>query len=233
MKDWLKRRDKEILSPYYDLINNSIDDFISKTDRRPILLEIGCGRGTDDLSKIYEKCKRIIGIDSDRLSLEENKYVNCKINSSLEEVDLPEDSVDIIISSWVFEHIERPVEVVSRIGSILKRGGCLIFITPNKDSLPGIINRFTPQFLRVFLCKVLYKRKEEDIYPPFYRLNGIKDLKKYFLDFEEKNVIMHDSIKFFGSLLPFRPLAIMWNYIIMSRFMEKFRAIIISKYVKL
>ena len=232
MKDWLRKRDKEILSPYYNLIDSSIDDFISKSDRKPVLLEVGCGRGTKDLLKIYNKCEEVIGVDPNKASLQENKYVTREINSSLESVNLPKNSVDIVISAWVFEHIESPIEGVSEIEFMLRKGGYLVFITPNKNSLPSFISRLTPHFLQAFLCRILYRRDEKDTYPTFYRLNSIKDLKKYFVNFKEKDMIMHDNIKFFGSFWLFRPLAIFWNCIIMSRFMKNFRSIIISRYIK-
>ncbi len=223
--NWFSFRDKLIFAPYLRLIDGSIQ-------KDSVLLEVGCGRGNSLFKKIYNKCSRVIGVDLDSIALEENKYVTEKINSSIEEINLKDNSVDIVIATWVFEHIENPDECISNICRVLKKGGSLIFITPNKNSLPSLFSRLTPTFLHSFFCKVLYRRDSDDTFKTFYKLNSLKDIRMYLKDFNENDVIMHDDLKFFGSLFILRPLAYLWNYIIMLKFMKNFRAIIIAKYVK-
>jgi hypothetical protein len=66
---------------------------------------------------------------------------------------------------------------------VVKPGGLIAAITPNKFGYIGVAARIVPNKLHVgALRKVQPFRKEEDIFPTRYRLNNLRALRKAFGD---------------------------------------------------
>lgn len=237
MKNWIVNRDKYIMEPYLNMVESAVDDFIKSNKRKPILLEVGCGRGQNLQQRqkdIFKKCKKVIGIDPDEIALGENIIADEKYVAFLDKIPIDNESVDIIISAWVLEHISDPVFSIKELSRVLRKNGSVIFITPNKNSLPGVINRLVPNSLHPIICKVVYRRNEDDTYRTEYKMNALKDLDASFEDghFEKKKFVFHDDLKFLGSFILLRPFAWLWNIIIMQELFKQFRAIIVAQYIK-
>ena len=117
------------------LINlDLLDTYAKKGDFT--LLDAGCGNGTnlEDIILKYPDAK-IIGIDNFKPDIENAKkkfankidflYCDCldmKINS---------ESIDVVLSNQVIEHIVKYEKYLSEIKRILKSEGLLILSTPN------------------------------------------------------------------------------------------------------
>ena len=54
---------------------------------------------------------------------------------SLEEVDLPEESYDLVFMIQTIEHAENPGSVLNSIFKLLKKGGRLVIVTDNTGSI--------------------------------------------------------------------------------------------------
>jgi hypothetical protein len=65
-------------------------------------------------------------------------------------------------------------------------------------------------------------------------MNSLKILDLLFEEghFERNSIILHDDVKFLGSFILLRPLAWVWNLIIMQELFKPFRAIIVAQYIK-
>ena len=55
---------------------------------------------------------------------------------------------------------------------MLKSGGKLIFHTPNKFGYTTLLARMIPEFIKKKLVYFLQGRKEEDVFPTYYRINS-------------------------------------------------------------
>src|SRR3972149_7727000 len=76
--------------------------------KNTVVLEAGCGF-SDLYQKEYKKVKKVIGVDIDPTFLDMNPYLDEKVPADLANMpQVQNDSVDLIISSWVFEHIKHP-----------------------------------------------------------------------------------------------------------------------------
>lgn len=158
------------------IYRNLILDSINKDS---VVLEAGCGF-SDSYRDIYSKAKQVIGVDINKKFLELNRSLDIKIQSNLENIpQVKSNSVDLIISSWVFEHLERPDRVFAEFSRVLKHGGKVIFLTPNKLNYVVILNRIIPNFLRKFFVGKMAKNLVTDPMKTFYKVNSVAGIKKY------------------------------------------------------
>lgn len=97
--------------------------------------DIGSGDGPflNELSNSFEK---VLCIDPDSNLLESLKLNFSDrqidfINASIEKVNLPDDSCDLIIASEILEHVQHLNLAIDEIFRICKRGGRVIVTLPN------------------------------------------------------------------------------------------------------
>jgi len=103
----------------------------------PDVLELGFG---DDqwTGKILERFGRSHVIDASRqlLTLAQEKYGPRLVTyHSLFEEFSPDKAFDTIVASYVLEHVEDPVQIMSRAAGWLKPNGHLLIVVPHADSL--------------------------------------------------------------------------------------------------
>lgn len=110
-----------------------------ETDR---VLEIGAS--TLERSLQFKKyCKELVGLEyeKDRIIATSEFKIELGDWQTLTEIFEPE-SFDIIISSHVIEHIKDDIKALNESYKILKKGGKLIFNTPNRKRLIRVFIEF-------------------------------------------------------------------------------------------
>ena len=229
----IKEQDKNIYKPFLDAVNYAIDGVISDQNKKPVFLDAGCGHSST-LSEEYKRCTSIIGVDLDKEGLSKNELVNRKIYADLIDIPLADQSVDIISSAWVLEHISQPEKFVKECSRLIKLNGYFVFIAPNRSSVTGIFNRLAPGFMHKKLVRLLYGRDEEDTFPTVYHLNTEKDLDRLMIlsGFKKVRFVYNDDVLFFGFNFLTRPFARLWHKIVMTKGFKKMRANIIGVYKK-
>jgi SAM-dependent methyltransferase len=153
-----------------------------------VVLDVGCGRGAavDRLEKnpwercrIFKgDCKRVIGIDVDEAGYE-NKFIDefRLIESSTWPVE--SESVDLMFSDAVVEHIEKPDEFFSECRRVLKPGGYLCVRTPNRWSYVAIGASLVPNRYHAGVVGKLQRGREaKDVFPTYYRANTVSAMKR-------------------------------------------------------
>jgi ubiquinone/menaquinone biosynthesis C-methylase UbiE len=139
------------------------------------VLDIGCGRG-GALEQLGVAVAFPIGIDPDHLSLVEHRLPDLPRAVALSSaIPLADHTVDLVLCSWVLEHISDPALTFSEIARVLRPGGTFIWMTPNANSLPAILNRVLHP-LQEWLVPRLYGRHETDAFPVAYRANTQRQL---------------------------------------------------------
>lgn len=97
-----------------------------------VVIEIGAGKGLCRYVKnISDKAGKLIGVDPSP-NIENNFYVHSYIKAPFEEADIPNNSLDVIYSIYVMEHIENPERLFLKAHQTLKENGKFYFITPNR-----------------------------------------------------------------------------------------------------
>jgi 2-polyprenyl-3-methyl-5-hydroxy-6-metoxy-1,4-benzoquinol methylase len=102
------------------------------------ILDVGCGDGFHlNLLREYGNKKWTLeGIDLDKRAVEAARKSGLNIHlGSVEEMHLPEESFDLIFMIQTIEHVEKPSEILIAIFKLLKKGGKLVIVTDNTDSI--------------------------------------------------------------------------------------------------
>lgn len=166
----LKPNWKESVFAYRGEIANLVDG--------KVVLDIGCGHG-DLLENAFESAKDTYGIDPDINAINRNKFINHLSVADAENLPFKDNFFDVVTMAWVVEHLENPDKVLSEINRVLKPGGVVCFITPNKLNYNVWIIRAIPHFLHDFLTRTLYGRQENDTFRVQYKMNSPKEVDKY------------------------------------------------------
>jgi ubiquinone/menaquinone biosynthesis C-methylase UbiE len=151
-----------------------------------VVLDVGCGRGAlmedavpfrQGLRVLKGKCRKVIGIDVDE---------EARLNPFLDEFRLitgdqwpvPDQSVDVVISITVLEHVEHPDAFFAELSRVLKPGGYLGLLTGNVLSYGGLISWLIPDKFHCGLLKTMQPRRGEiDIFPKYYRCNTVTQIR--------------------------------------------------------
>ncbi|MEP6947704.1 MAG: class I SAM-dependent methyltransferase [Ginsengibacter sp.] len=102
------------------------------------ILDIGCGDGfhLSLLQKSSKKSWTLEGVDIDKRACDVATRLGLQVHiGSVEQIDLPPENYDIVFMIQTLEHLEKPVEVLQAIYKLLRKGGRLLIVTDNTDSL--------------------------------------------------------------------------------------------------
>jgi ubiquinone/menaquinone biosynthesis C-methylase UbiE len=164
--DVVRTRD-EVLDHEYAVI----ESLCKPGGPRPRLVDVGCG----SLGLLGRRNGRLrdlqadsLGIDLDRQSLAANQNVVHRLCANCYSLPLQDNSVDIVVCRWVFEHLEHPEKALQEFSRVLRPGGFLYVKTPNLLNYAMVISWLTPSaFHNAFLSQ---SGMRENI-PTFYRAN--------------------------------------------------------------
>ena len=181
------------LKPQWKVSADIYRDIIDRyADNGMYILDVGCGH-SEDLEPVYAKTNYTYGIDPDRRSIEKNRIIKNKFIASANELPFEDNFFDLVVSSWVLEHLENPKKVFDEIYRVLKPGGKVIFLTPNTWSYNVWLIRMIPNRLHGIFTRKLYNRHEVETYPVFYRINSPRKFDKLFssIGYEKIDVIFN------------------------------------------
>src|SRR2546423_13584431 len=146
-------------------------------------LDLGCGHQMfADWMNLEEKdlaarASVLVGADLDFDGLKKNRFAHLRIMANLEHLPLRVSSFDLITANMVMEHTEHPDIILREVQRTLAPGGYFVFHTPNRFNPAIRIAAVTPQALKNRIVGLLESRKEEDIFPTFYRANSIAEIR--------------------------------------------------------
>jgi SAM-dependent methyltransferase len=165
-----------------------IDAILRPTDR---VLDFGAGRGEYILDDVIEyrrrlfdlrgRCAHVEGCDVDEAVLA-NPFLNhAVVIEAGSPLPYPANSFDIVLARSVFEHIEEPEQVAHEMLRIVKPGGLIAALTPNRFGYIALAATVVPNRLHVrALSHIQPQRKSVDVFPTLYRLNTPRALKRAF-----------------------------------------------------
>lgn len=203
-----------------------------------VVLDFGAGRGEwadghdayrielQDFKK-NPKVSKVIGVDVDPV-VKTNPYMDeTHVFEPGKPLPLADNSVDIISSFAVFEHVEDPELIISELSRVLKPGGWICAWTPNKLGYIALVasiipNSFHTSFLRRLglVSEEKGQRGAEDVFPTFYRLNTIGAVSKAFTKhgFSNYSYIFSNSEVYAGPSLIIAYMLKFYNWILPPSF---------------
>lgn len=156
-----------------------------------IVMEFGAGRGANvseirssylrRLQNFKGRCAKVIGCDIDKAVLENPFLDEAHVITPNGRLPFDDATFDVVVSSWVFEHIANPEVMAAELLRVTKPGGYICACTPNKAGYVSIMGRLVSSSKHVpFLTKIQPERKSIDVFPTEYKLNSQKDIERYF-----------------------------------------------------
>jgi SAM-dependent methyltransferase len=144
-----------------EIIESCILGSIDYTAEVVEILEAGCGRQWPlDLKKLNY---RLTGIDIDDTALSyrknQQKDLDVAISGDLLDVELNEQSFDVIYCSFVLEHIQGAELAMKNFCKWLRPNGLLILKIPDPESVQGWITRNTPHWFHVLYYRYIVRSK--------------------------------------------------------------------------
>ncbi|MDX1978651.1 MAG: methyltransferase domain-containing protein, partial [Bryobacteraceae bacterium] len=114
-------------------------------------------------------------------------------------------SFDMIISRSVVEHLADPPRVFREFARVLRPGGKVVIITPNKYDYVSVLAALTPYRLHRSLVSRIFRVPEDDVFPTLYRANTLKSIRRAFAGagFAVREI---ETINHYPAYLMFSPL---------------------------
>jgi SAM-dependent methyltransferase len=155
------------------------------------VLDFGAGRGEpihDDtvdfrrhLSNLKGRCAHLEGCDVDDVVLQNPYLDHAEVITPGAPLPYPDDRFDIAIARSVLEHVDNPDHVARELMRVVKPGGLIAAVTPNKYGYIAIGARLVPNRMHVkALRRVQPQRKAEDVFPTRYQMNSAAALRRAF-----------------------------------------------------
>lgn len=145
------------------------------------VLDVGCGVGMyaedplplrRNLRILKGKVARVIGIDVDPVA-QNNPFLD-EFRLIKEDCwPLEDNSLDLIVSDHVLEHVQNPDQFFAEARRTLRNGGYLCIRTPNRWSYVALFATLVPNKYHSRVLSVVQEgRKEEHVFPTLYRCNS-------------------------------------------------------------
>ncbi len=147
------------------------------------VLDAGCGNGNwvvDELSG-SGRIRKTVGVDISKKAISKNTSLDSIVIADLHQLPFRRNSFDAALSLWSLEHSSDPEKVLQEINRVLKPGGYIAFVTPNKHFVLIRIKRFIDRLNHKSskrLVTKLYGRQERDIFTTYYRANDVSEVRK-------------------------------------------------------
>jgi SAM-dependent methyltransferase len=156
-----------------------------------VVLDFGAGRGASrsedsvayrrNLLSLKGRVRELIGVDVDPVVTTNEALDRAFVIRSDGQLPIPDQSIDVIVSDCVFEHIEDPAKAALELDRVLAPGGWICVRTPNRYGYIALANRLIPDRLHSRVIRsAQFERKGEDVFPAVYRLNTAKAFQRHF-----------------------------------------------------
>lgn len=131
---------KKLESHFRNIFQKRVNIVKKYKSDKGIVLDIGCSNGT--MLDIFQK----EGWETWGVEPSENaEYAIDKghkvLQSTFEKVKITPDYFDVIILNHTLEHLDNPLEVLTKINTLLKKGGIVLVDVPNFGSLLSELSR--------------------------------------------------------------------------------------------
>lgn len=140
-----------------DLTHPAIKVLLGLFNESKKILDMGCREGTR-LAVLAKNSrtqhKQLIGVDASKIAvkLAKEKYPKMHfLTGNLQRLPFKEGEFDLLYSSYVFEHLTNPEQVLIEAKRVLEKDGILMIIAPNF----GSPNRRSPNFLEPKIKKLV------------------------------------------------------------------------------
>jgi SAM-dependent methyltransferase len=155
-----------------------------------VVLDFGAGRGAKQsedqvayrrsLLSLKGRVREVVGVDVDPVVTTNESLDRAYVIAPDGTLPIPDQSIDVIVSDFVFEHIQDPAAAARELDRVLKPGGWICARTPNRHGYIALGNRLIPDSLHGRIIRSAQDaREEKDVFPAVYRLNSAGAFKQH------------------------------------------------------
>ncbi len=134
-----------------------------------VILDAGCGSGRVFQHRQADNVGRIVGIDVTD-EPRENENLTDATKGDLRALPFRDNQFDMAIVSHVAEHLVDPADTFAEMSRVLKPGGRLLLLTPNRWHYVPLVARLVPHRLHIVFNN-WRGIATADIFPTQYRAN--------------------------------------------------------------
>lgn len=146
--------------------------------RGSVVLDVGCGREFQMAAFFRQRAAEAHGIDPMGPHPGENDEDVYFRHGVAGQIPYPDATFDIIACKCVLEHLEHVDEAFREFARVLKPGGRMIFLTPNRYDYVSVMASIIPNAMHGRIVKAMEGRDEQDTFPVFYRCNTMGTLRR-------------------------------------------------------
>jgi ubiquinone/menaquinone biosynthesis C-methylase UbiE len=143
------------------------------------VLDAGCGRYLKFCKQLSDT-GQMVGIDLETTLETDNRNLPFGVRGDLGHLPFPPATFDMVISRSVIEHLDDPEAVFREFYRVLRPGGRVVVITPNKYDYVSVIAALTPYWIHQTIVSKICKVPEGDVYPTRYRSNTLSAMGRAF-----------------------------------------------------
>lgn len=179
------------------------------------VLDLGAGRGRGpaedpvrwrrDLQSLRGRAGEVLGLDVDPAVHENPAVDRAFVYDGTSPFPFEDRSVDVVVSDFTFEHLDRPERTAREIERVLRPGGWLCARTPNRWGYIGVGGQLVPNVLHRRVLRRLQPtstRRDADVFPTRYRVNTRRALQRCFpaVTWADHTYVHHPEPLYFGSV---------------------------------
>ncbi|HZZ26622.1 MAG TPA: class I SAM-dependent methyltransferase [Pirellulales bacterium] len=149
------------------------------------VLDVGCGVGHvapfpwDQYPDV-----EVIGIDPNPEANHNTNLNRFELLKDFSNWPVEDNSIDLVLSRYVLEHVENPEDFFANLTRVLKPGGQFIALTPNHRHPAVICSGILPLRVKQRILKATTGVQESDVFPTWYRINTLSKLRRYAQKFD-------------------------------------------------
>jgi SAM-dependent methyltransferase len=180
-------------------------------------LDLGGGRG-GIVERLFPRA-RWVGVDPDLASLHEHRVAAlARCQAVAEGLPFPMEHFDLVVSSWVCEHLARPGRVFAEVARVLRPGGIFVLLAPNARHPIPRASRALAHLKRLQdrVVRWAYGRDAVDAFPVYYRANTPQALDRWARDAgmrRERLVLVGDPSYFAWNEATFRAAVVLERWL--------------------
>ncbi len=141
------------------------------------VLDAGCGRDFPLAEFLLSLGADVHGVDAGVIEPSPQAPVTT-FCCAVDRMPYNDDSFDVIVSRCLLEHLARPEDALGEFNRVLRPGGSVLFLTPNRFDYVSIGAAMLPHRIRSWMLNRLEGRDHEDAFPVYYRANSMSRIRR-------------------------------------------------------
>lgn len=160
-------------------------------------LDVGCGRSPCPFNPhlaahLAQRCALLAGVDASA-NIAANPYLHRAIRSNVAAMN--PDAYDLVTMRMVAEHVAEPDRLAAMLRRLVAPGGTLLIYTVHAASPSALVGKLAPQTLHRLAMRGLFRGEDRDVFPAYYRMNTIGQLRWILRGFEARQLSLLDDCR--------------------------------------